>query len=387
MVGVVAAPHHLVDPDLGEGLGLTRARERRADPHVALEVLRREQGEHGVLVDAELAHPPVGDLVVEGVHPAQGVAEPARALLREDHLEGREPLEHPRHDEVPQGPVAEERRLHREQERPDLGVGVVREPGTPGVVSEGHAELLADGPEPVVVLGEEGRDPGGVGGDAREQHVADPHGVARADVGDGLVDVVEEELPEADPAVRVPGLEVGQPAVVGADADEADRQVLVARGGGDHDTGREERRDGVREHDLAGHALGVEVAVAAVVVPVPAAPVVLEVTERVRVLAPPRVEVVDVLLREVLAVLGVAAPGVAVGRDDRVPAGGGGGHDAPRFGPAPRLGDRAGGVRPRRSGSGGSGPNAANFRPDRKAGRPLHSPLHVGVAESADALA
>ena len=82
---------------------------------------------------------------------------------------------------------------------------------------------------------------------------------------------------------------------------------------------REERRHGVREDDLADDAVGVLLAVAHLVVPVAQAAVVAEVLERVLVLAAPRVEVVEVLLLEELAVLRVAAAGVRVGRDDRVP--------------------------------------------------------------------
>ena len=74
--------------------------------------------------------------------------------------------------------------------------------------------------------------------------------LAPLDVVDRVVDVVQEDLADAGATLGEPAAPVGQPAVVGADAGEA---VLVLVGGrrpGEQDEAREERRDGVGEHDL-----------------------------------------------------------------------------------------------------------------------------------------
>jgi hypothetical protein len=57
---------------------------------------------------------------------------------------------------------------------------------------------------------------------------------------------------------------------------------------------------------------------ALIAVPVAAAPVVLQVLERVLVPGPPGIEVLKKLSVQVLAVLGVTAAGMRVRRDDRV---------------------------------------------------------------------
>ena len=104
----------------------------------------------------------------------------------------------------------------------------------------------------------------------------------------------------------------------GADSGEPGGVLLGRRCRCDDRAGREERRNGVGEDDLADDAVGILLAVAHVVVPVAPAPLVAQVLERVLVLLPPRVEVVEILLLEELAVLRVAPARVRVGRDDRV---------------------------------------------------------------------
>jgi hypothetical protein len=114
---------------------------------------------------------------------------------------------------------------------------------------------------------------------------------------------------------------VGEPAVVGADAGAP---VLVLGGGrrpGEEDEAREKRRHGVREHDLAHDPVGLELPVPQLVVPVAGPAVPAQVGERVPVLAPPRVEIVEIPGLQVLAIRLVTGPGVAVGRDDRVVVG------------------------------------------------------------------
>ena len=110
------------------------------------------------------------------------------------------------------------------------------------------------------------------------------------DVGDRVVDVVQEDLRETGAASGPLVAEVDEPAVVRADADESALVVVGRRRGGDHRAGGEERRHRVRERDLGDDAVGVQVGDAALVVPVAGAAVVLEVAERVGVLAAPGVE-------------------------------------------------------------------------------------------------
>jgi len=75
---------------------------------------------------------------------------------------------------------------------------------------------------------------------------------------------------------------------------------------------------GVGEHDFGDQSLAFEIAVAAVIVPVTDAPTVLQITERVLVAAPPRIEVVEILRIEILAILLMAATSVTIGGDDGV---------------------------------------------------------------------
>ena len=105
---------------------------------------------------------------------------------------------------------------------------------------------------------------------------------------------------------------------------------------GEQHEAREERRHRVGEHHLGDDAVGLLLAVAHLVVPVAVPAGVTEVAEGVLVLPAPGVEVVEEPGIEVLAVLLVAAPGMAVGRDDRVALGGCCGH-----GPPPRAGTPA----------------------------------------------
>ena len=80
----------------------------------------------------------------------------------------------------------------------------------------------------------------------------------------------------------------------------------------------EERRDRVREDDLGGDAVGLEVAHATVGVPVALAEVAEQVVEQDLVAVDPGVELVVVPAREEVAVLVDLAAAVAVGGDDDV---------------------------------------------------------------------
>src|SRR6478735_6378716 len=136
---------------------------------------------------------------------------------------------------------------------------------------------------------------------------------------DCVVDVVEEDLPDAGTPLGVQRAEVDHPAVVGLDAGAPVRVVLVLRRRREQHEAREERRHGVGEDHLADDAAGPLVGVATLVVPIahPQARV-AQVLPRVLVLLAPRVEVGDVLLCEVLAVRLVVGAGVRVSRDERV---------------------------------------------------------------------
>ncbi len=316
---VVAAPHDAVDAELAHRVRVAGRGERRADVDVAAEVVAGLVREDDRRIDAELADATVALHVgVELVHAVEDLGHPARSLLGEHQCEAGEAFEHSRHREVPQRPVGPESGLHHEH---DDGARHLRQLGNAGaarVMRHRNAALLTDLPDRVVLRGEQRLDPRRVGGHAGEENAAQAVLVTPDDVLHRLVDVVEEDLGLAGPSRRCFRAEVGEPAVVGADAREASREFLGRRRGRDHRTGREERRDRVREDDLRDDTFGLLVGDASLAVPVPGAPVALEITERVRVLAAPRVELVAPLGREVLAVLRVRCTGVTIGRDDDV---------------------------------------------------------------------
>ncbi len=298
---------------------LGRRREARAHPAVRGEVLARQAREHVGDVEAQLTDATGrGHLVVEAVELLQRGRDPARALLGEYELQTREPLEDAAHQQVHERAVGEERDLGEHHERRREMPAVVGLPAA-RVAVDHDIELFAHGPERVVLLGVERVDVLGVGrhrGDqdpAAEVVLLDP-----AHVGDGLVDVVEEDLADAGAALRVLAAPVREPAVVRPDAGQAQLEVFRLRRPGQQRHAREERRHRVRENDLTDDTVALELGDAPLAVPVAVAVAALEVAERVLVLRPPRVEVVEVLRVEVGAVRVVAGAGVAVRRDERV---------------------------------------------------------------------
>jgi hypothetical protein len=235
------------------------------------------------------------------------------------HLEPREALEDAAEHEVHEGPLAVPAHLGDHQRR---GGGVASVVGVAGarVQVEGHVEILDGRPERVVGPAVERLDPLHVGGDARQQHAtAEALLLDPLHVGDGVVDIVEEDLADSGALDRLSVAEVDHPAVVGADAGAA-QLVLVGLGRpGEQHEPRVEGGHGVGVDDLGDDAVGELVGVTAVVVPVAHAQVgVAQVLPRVLVLTAPGVEGVAVLRVEVLAVLLVGATGMAIGRDDRV---------------------------------------------------------------------
>ena len=190
------------------------------------------------------------------------------------------------------------------------------------MVVQHDAEFLAHRPEAVVVGRVERLDVGrAVVGHVRQQHAA-AQSVRRdpAHVGDRLVDVVQVDEADARALLRILGAPVGQPAVVRADALEAQPVVLGPRVAADQHAGLEERRHRVREDHLADDAFLLHVGHALDVVPVLvllAADVLLL---RVLVAAAPGVELVAQRGLEVIAVGLDARAGVGVGGDDDVGA-------------------------------------------------------------------
>ncbi len=342
VVGVVAAPHELVEPDLVAGGGVGGPGLADAHPHVLVEVLGGRLLQHVLVAVADLARGAGAADAVE--HPVEALEQrrhPGAPALGDHELQAGEPLEDARQDELHQGPLRVEGHLvdveqHRHRVRAVVGharaaVHVDRQP-----------QLLDLGPEAVVDRVVQRLHPGDVGRDVGQQDAAAQAVLLdEAHVLEGVVDVVEEDLPDAGAALGELAAPVDEPAVVGPDAGQP-VVVLVGLGRlGEEDEAGEERRDGVGEDDLAHDAVGLLLAVAHLVVPVAVAAGVAQVAEGVLVLAAPGVEVVEVPGVEVLAVLLVAAPRVTVGRDDRVVLGGRSGHRVPLLGRRRCHGGRA----------------------------------------------
>ena len=96
----------------------------------------------------------------------------------------------------------------------------------------GDVEVLADGPEPVVLGVVERLHPLHVRRHGREQHAAaEPVLLDPGRVLDGVVDVVEEDLPDAGAPLGPAVAEVDHPAVVGLEAGPAALVVLLGFGG------------------------------------------------------------------------------------------------------------------------------------------------------------
>ena len=161
---------------------------------------------------------PSSCLSVDGIHD--------RALFGQHEPQPREPFEHPAHQHVHQRAVGEERDLRQHDEGHGHVLAVVGLAAA-RVAVDHHAELVAHRPQGVVPVGVERVDVLGVRGhrgheDAAPQVVLlDP-----ADVGDRLVDVVEEDLPDPGALQRVLVAPVGEPAVVGADPGEPELEIV-----------------------------------------------------------------------------------------------------------------------------------------------------------------
>jgi hypothetical protein len=193
---------------------------------------------------------------VEGVERLQVRHQPSGALLGHHEAQRRMALEHAAQQEGGEGPPREELGLGDPQHARRRVLPVVGRAAA-GVVVDHEVEVLAHLPQRLVVRRVERFQVLAIDGNGRQQDAAaqlvlgDPAGVL-----DRLVDVVDEDLPDAGPAPGELGAEVDQPPVVGPDAGQA---VLEVGGGGrrgDGGAGGEERRHGVGEDDLADDALG-----------------------------------------------------------------------------------------------------------------------------------
>ena len=245
------------------------------------------------------------------VHAAEVLEDPGDALFRHDVLQLGEPLEHPGHDQVREVPVGEERHLQEVHEVGRRGVAVTGVAGA-AVLCDDQVQVPTHCPEPVVDRVVEARH-AGVRWHGGEHEATEAVLGCQLQVGNGVVEVVQEHLRKATTAFGEGGAPVHQPAVVGADALEATLVLDPVSGRvGDERSGREERRHGIGKRDLSSHALCVQIGVAPLVVPVAGPAIVLEVAERVRVGAPPLGEGLPVARGEVLLV-GLHVPaGMAV---------------------------------------------------------------------------
>ena len=159
----------------------------------------------------------------------------------------------------------------------------------------------------------------GVGRNAREQDPAEEVVLARpADLLDRGGHVVEEDLRHARASPGHVVAEVDHPPVVGLEPRPPQLEVFRRREARGEVAAREERRHRVGEQHLRDHTVVLELLTAALRVPVAVRELPAQVGERVHVRLRPRVELVEVLLLEVLAVLGHLGTGVPVGRDHDV---------------------------------------------------------------------
>ena len=215
---------------------LVRAHEARADEAVVAPVLAGAAAHRGGKSRTELrlrvglgrgCHQP-GVIVVQHVEHAGIQPEPCSVSTS---FRSGMALEDAAEDQVPQRPVGEPRRLdheHRARRR------VLAEGGdaAPAVVVDGDAEFLAHRPDRVVVGRVQRRQAGSpVACRAAACRRVSPPRQAHRISRDRLVDVVEEDLRDAGPAAGCVGAEVGEPAVVGAQAGPAPL-VLLGVGGG-----------------------------------------------------------------------------------------------------------------------------------------------------------
>ncbi len=209
--------------------------------------------------------------------------------------------------------------IHPYRKRAAPSVRRVRS-GIAAVVVDHQARLRARRPQRLPVLGVELGD-AGTRRDPGQQHTA-----AQAQLGDlcylgdGLVEVPEQNLAHPGAPLGRHSAEVGQPAIVRTQAGPAQLELPTGlRLGGSQTRLRKERWHGIGEEDLPRDAFPIQLRVSPTAVPVALGVGLGEVAERVDVCLCPAVEFVPVLRIEVLAIVEQVSAGVAVSRNDRVP--------------------------------------------------------------------
>ena len=334
-VGVVGAPHELVDAHVVDQRGLARAQEAGADPEVSTEVLTRPHGQVGGYRAEE---PGFGAAArrhagVEPVERVQATGQPGDALLRQCQAETGMAFEHSAEDQVPQGSVGEPGKLDQHDRPRRLQIAVVGDPA-PAVDIERDVSLLAQLPQRLVV-GVPQRPEVRVGRDGGQEDPAEHvHLVVRpADLGDGVVDAVEEHLHDAGATIGRVGAEVDQPPVVRLQPGPPAVVLVLGRRERHQVALLEERGNGVREQHLRGDPVGVELGQPALAVPVAVGRGGQQIAERVRVAGRPPVELVVPGRGQIRPVVEQVGAGVAVRGDDGVALGqlGAGAHEVSPF--------------------------------------------------------
>lgn len=145
--------------------------------------------------------------------------------------------------------------------------------------------------------------------------VAGPRLPDPLDVGDRIVDVVDEDLAHAGSLPGCVVAEVLQPAIVGPDARQPKLVVGCVRWAREQVQGGKERGDGVGEQHLGHRSVRVGLTQPTIVVPVAGAFLPLQVAEGVLEPASPLVEFVVPLRLQITPVGVVVGSRVAVRRD------------------------------------------------------------------------
>ena len=270
-VRVIASPHDPVDAD-SVALGtFDRAKEAGTDVTLAGPVLAGAQGQRagggpGEAGDRRVRSPVTGRRHVERV---EGRRYPPGALLGENQGEVRMAIECAAEDQVPQRPVRPPVRLvhpHRQGATPPVDRA---RSGVAAVVVDHQARLRTRRPERLPVLGVE-RGDAGAGGDPGQQHTAAQSQLGDLrHLGDGLIEIPEQDLAHPGASLRRQRAEVGQPAIVRTQAGPAQLELPGGlRWGRGQARLRKERRHGIGEKNLPGDAFPIQIRVAAIAVPV-----------------------------------------------------------------------------------------------------------------------
>ena len=190
--------------------------------------------------------------------------------------------------------------------------------GRSGMVVHRHVEILTSGPDRLVVRGAEGRQ-SGVRRHARQQNPAKETVFCRpGDLGDGVIDVVEEDLGHAGTPARSVSTEIGQPTIVRPKAGPAELVGIRRRRPCQQIAGWKKWRNRVREQDLRNHAIILELAETGGGIPIAIGRLPLQIGVWVHIRLRPDIELLEITTFEVVAVVVHFRAGVAVGRNHDV---------------------------------------------------------------------